>query len=253
LLTKDWYSLKEVSQLTGIPRSKLYIRVAQNKTVEARIPGKKIKNKYHLNKIVVKNLLKNGLPKLYMLHRKPSKINFYQDRIGIIANNTQNEFFFDKDMWQILYGYAWVENGAGYLRGELNIDNKKARMMLAHNIVIGNPLLGFRVDHIDRDTKNNMRNNLRIVDYVCNAVNSKKRINNKSGYKGVIPHRLVKTTGKYKWRAKIKVSGKDYCLGLYDDPREAARAYDNAVVKFYGEFAATNESLGLLKNIEGIH
>lgn len=60
-----------------------------------------------------------------------------------------------------------------------------------------------------------------------------------SGFKGV-----SKRAGK--WRAYITVGGRFISLGSFTTVREAARAYDAAAREHFGEFAATNEDLGLL-------
>jgi hypothetical protein len=49
-----------------------------------------------------------------------------------------------------------------------------------------------------------------------------------------------------KWRAYLTVDGKFISLGSFGTAREAARAYDVAAREQFGEFAATNEDLGLL-------
>jgi hypothetical protein len=46
--------------------------------------------------------------------------------------------------------------------------------------------------------------------------------------------------------AKIRVDGKRISLGYYSSPEAAARAYDKAALHYFKDFAATNESLGLL-------
>jgi hypothetical protein len=62
-----------------------------------------------------------------------------------------------------------------------------------------------------------------------------------SGFKGVCWHKRDK-----RWRAQIRVDrGKKY-LGEFTDPKDAARAYDRAALELHGDFARTNEMLGLL-------
>lgn len=49
-----------------------------------------------------------------------------------------------------------------------------------------------------------------------------------------------------KWAAKICIDGKDYHLGYFNDEIDAAIAYDEKAIELFGEFACTNQMLGLL-------
>ncbi len=92
-----------------------------------------------------------------------------------------------------------------------------------------------KVDHIDHNTLNNQKDNLRIVS---NSENSQNRRNHKqtvSGYKGVSWHRK-----RGKWTVSIKKNRVARYLGLFPDPISAAQAYDKAAKELFGEFAYLN-------------
>lgn len=88
------------------------------------------------------------------------------------------------------------------------------------------------VDHIDGDSLNNRRSNLRLCTLSQNSHNAKRRSDNTSGYKGVY---FDKTRGC--WRAHIRLNNKRKSLGAFSTPEEAHQAYCNAARELFGEFA----------------
>lgn len=96
------------------------------------------------------------------------------------------------------------------------------------------------VDHFDGINCNNRIDNLREADDSGNGAN-RHTITGTVPYRGVYFHSM---RGRYAAQIKWRRSWK--WLGLYDDPKDAARAYDAAAVELHGEFAVTNSSLGLL-------
>jgi len=90
------------------------------------------------------------------------------------------------------------------------------------------------IDHRDNNGLNNIRLNLRIATKSTNEANSQKR-GNKSPYKGItwIPSRN-------KWQAQITVNYTHKSLGYFDNPWDAAQAYNIAALAAWGEFAVLN-------------
>lgn len=112
--------------------------------------------------------------------------------------------------------------------------NKVTRM---HRLIMARKLgrellLTEFVDHIDGNGLNNRRSNLRLVTNAQNQQNSRMRIDNASGYKGVS---LDVRRGR--WRACIRIDRKNLHLGMFDTPELAHEAYCEAAIKYHGEFA----------------
>lgn len=89
-----------------------------------------------------------------------------------------------------------------------------------------------RVDHKNGDGLDNQRSNLRPATHRQNLINSRKR-NVTSGFRGVDKPTI-------RWRARIVVNGVRHHLGMFDSKEAAGRAFDEANLKFNGEFARLN-------------
>jgi hypothetical protein len=100
---------------------------------------------------------------------------------------------------------------------------------------IANAPSGSVVDHVDGNTLNNQRCNLRTCSQSENMQNRGKTKTNTSGYKGVTWHR-----NRNKFLAQIKVNNKNIYLGYFKSAEDAARAYDEAAKKHHGAFAYYN-------------
>ena len=105
--------------------------------------------------------------------------------------------------------------------------------------LIAQPAQGEVVDHINGDRLDNRRANLRIVTQAENTKNRRKQKTRAGrptcGYKGV-----NRATDRAGWAARIAVDGKRISLGYHLDLVDAAKAYDDAARRFFGEHAALN-------------
>lgn len=90
------------------------------------------------------------------------------------------------------------------------------------------------VDHKDHNSLNNCKYNLRAATKSQNLQNSRKL--NKSAaskFKGV-------SLAGSNYRARITLNSKTIELGCYFTEEGAAKAYDTAALKYFGEFANLN-------------
>ena len=95
--------------------------------------------------------------------------------------------------------------------------NRRAKRIYMHRLIMGMAEGGL-VDHINRDSLDNRRENLRVADKSVNAVNSKLRKDNSSGHKGV----YIRSNGKY--TVQIKRDGVTKTIGTFDSLNKAVEA-----------------------------
>lgn len=118
-----------------------------------------------------------------------------------------------------------------------------SKTIFMHNFIMGIDSIG-KVDHENWNGLDNRKENLRICNGTYNNANKDIQINNTSGFKGVYAHNNPRSLKPY--RARIGFNHKRILIGDFHTLEEAARAYDAKAIELFGEFACTNEMLGLL-------
>lgn len=150
---------------------------------------------------------------------------------------TQGKFaMVDDEDYEKLSNHEWC---AALVRHVWYAHRRIGRTTISmHRVVMGLGNEEVQVDHIDGNGLNNQKSNLRICNYSENNWNSRKRLDNTSGFKGVNWHIRLK-----KWCARIQVNGKRKNLGYFDTAEEASYAYDSASREYHGEFSRNNSDL----------
>lgn len=132
-------------------------------------------------------------------------------------------------------GSNLLENtGSYYARTNVKLPSGKMTLKSPAQILFGD--YEGCCDHINHDTLDNRRDNLRICTVSQNNMNRKKsRKTQSSIYKGVCWYARSR-----KWIARIKYYETKYHLGYFDSEIEAAKAYNNKARELFGEFAKLN-------------
>lgn len=131
----------------------------------------------------------------------------------------------DEDDYDFLAKYNWTHDGYGYAK------NRELGYM--HRYILSTPD-GKYTDHMNHDTLDNRKINLRVCSLLENQRNKRPK-NGTSKYKGVSWDKTRK-----KWVVGIRTNNKSLTIGSYDSEIEAAKAYDKAAKEHFGEFAYLN-------------
>lgn len=164
---------------------------------------------------------------------KNKKINKYDlsGEFGIgWTSNTNKEFYFDLEDYDKIKEYCWAEHkmsGRNYVALE-------ARDMKTNKLIRMSNLLGFKnYDHINRNTLDNRKENLREATNRENSINKNKLPTNTSGVIGV---HYDKQTGM--WVARINYKpNKRIVICRSCNKEDAIKARLMAEAKYYGNFA----------------
>lgn len=155
------------------------------------------------------------------------KIDCENDVVYGYMARTNKEFIFDLNEYEKVKKYDWVLNG-GYVQS-------KSDGIRLHNLIMNfepKSNIDLEVDHINRISTDNRKDNLRICKHNENMRNVGIRKNNKSGITGV--HFDI---SKNRWVACIKYNYKDITLKASKNKEDCIIARLIAEKKYFGEFA----------------
>jgi len=165
-----------------------------------------------------------------------SRIILYNKLCDIIG-----ETIIDTKYVNDIKDYKWfIQNDSGYVvTNYADRDNNRHQIIKLHQAIIalsGQKVPnGYEIDHKDRNILNNLEDNLRVCTNIQNSQNRKKDVFSASKYKGVSWRKRDN-----KWQATITINTKSIYLGVFSDEEEAAKKYNEAAKKYFGEFAVLN-------------
>ncbi len=148
----------------------------------------------------------------------------------------------DVELSDINWSAHFIKNpnelhGQWYADGHSATMNGKRKTIRLHRLILekmlNRPLeKNEHVDHINHDSLDNRRSNLRLATSQQNQFNQRIRSTPKSSkYRGVA---WRKRAGK--WIAQIGCNRKRFGLGYFSTEEEAARAYDRKAKELFGSF-----------------
>lgn len=147
---------------------------------------------------------------------------------SVIVDDADYDFLMQ---WKWCFCISRGERGYAF-RSDWRSGNPKSILM--HRIIM-NPADNLLVDHIDMNTLNNQRSNLRICTRSQNLMNRNAIENGTSKYKGVTWDRA-----RNKWMSHIVLNKKFKNLGRFEKETDAAHVYNIAALSHFGEFARIN-------------
>lgn len=149
--------------------------------------------------------------------------------IEIALTKGQKTIVDDCDEHFLSWKWRAQQNHHGFyaVRSECSKENEVACFL--HHAILGRPLFGLQIDHINGNSLDNRRQNLRIVTNRQNCSNQKHHRGEKKKSSSYVGVSWSKNAGK--WRAYISFDGTQRHLGYYLTQEDASKAYQNEYLK----------------------
>ena len=141
------------------------------------------------------------------------------------------QFLIDEQDWDLVKHINWnvhiMQKGYKYVYTFQKVNGKR-KMIYLHRMIADCGLSLF-VDHINGNTLDNRRSNLRASTNRQNQWNQKR-------VRGVIPFKGV-TFENGCYRSRIRINGKKVSIGTFKTATEASNAYNKASLELHGSYS----------------
>lgn len=165
-----------------------------------------------------------------LANKKPCLYDLITEEYGIGYTSNGDEFWFDKEDYDLIKDYGWNKRYDGYFvahNGNSIIRLSRLIMQVKDPNII--------VDHKEHNLWDNRKEKMRLTNKKGNARNHKLFSNNTSGHTGVSWHKQMN-----KWVARIVVNYNEIILGYFDKKEDAVRVRKEAEEKYFGEWSYEN-------------
>lgn len=157
--------------------------------------------------------------KCYTESRKQQDVICYENNYAFILlkkDNIEYKVLFDIEDVEKIKQYKWHIHKGRYNRVDACTNKRCSHKEKRRYMIMTRYLLDYngekQIDHINRNTLDNRRQNLRIVD--CWSNNQNKQ--NDNNWRGITWDKA-----RNKWKATLQYNGRVYNLGRFDEFRDA--------------------------------
>jgi len=159
-------------------------------------------------------------------------------RISLTQN--QHTLVDDEDFDKLVQMGSWYARyelctKSYYAQRHTPMKNGKRTTISMHRVIMNTPS-DMQTDHINHNTLDNRKQNLRVCTRAENQHNTKLRKNTSSKYKGVSWDKIHR-----KWKAQIQINEKRISIGYFKSEMQTAKAYNKRAKELFGEFALLNK------------
>lgn len=160
-------------------------------------------------------------------NKKYNEYNIDGNTVSIVCSSG-DIILVDLDDLHKFEQYYWSKNKIGYAQAR---DCDTGKGILMHRLIMNTKDRSEIVDHINHNTLDNRKVNLRVCSQSKNMANQLLSKRNTSGHKGVSWNKE-----KNKWEARITFKRNKMFIGYFDNLDEAVEARREAELSTFGEY-----------------
>lgn len=185
---------------------------------------------------------------LSKMRKKHNRYEIKDDYVIMFTTNKNEPFYIDLEDLEKVRQYCWYSDLDEKNSNETKyiVTSTPHKQLRLHRYILNINDNKIHVDHINHNTFDNRKINLRAVTVNQNCYNRRKSKLNTSGVPGVVWKKANR-----KWVVTIGHDGKREYLGLFSSMDDAIKIRKDAEEKYFGEYSYDNSiKQGKIKSVE---